>query len=100
MTSPDSPEYTPCPMDAGPIPLVGEHRVKSQPLIRFYYCRFCEQLFAFTAHRRIGDGLVASFRRQTPGGEWELLDRSGAEPLVEIARAAIAILKPNSDGTL
>ncbi|MDP3090914.1 MAG: hypothetical protein Q8N04_09565 [Nitrospira sp.] len=102
MTNPDAPGYTPCPLDAGPIPLIGEHRTKSQPLIRFYYCRFCDQVFAFTAtaQRRIGEGLVASFRRQSPGGKWELLDRSGAERLGGIAQAAIATLKPNSDGTL
>lgn len=87
-------------MDSGPIPLIGEHRSQSQPLIRFYYCRFCNQVFAFTADRRTGERLVASFSRQTPGGNWELLERSGAEPLIELAQAAIATLKPNSDGTL
>lgn len=100
MTDPDAPGYTPCPMDAGPIPLIGEHRTKAQPLIRFYYCRFCDQVFAFTVHRWTGEGLVASFRRQPPGGKWELLARSGAEPLIEIAQAAIVTLRPNSDGTL
>lgn len=102
MTHPDAPGYTPCPMDAGPIPLIGEHRTKSQPLIRFYYCRFCDHVFAFTAtaQGRIGEGLVCSFGRQTPGGEWELLVRAGAEPLVGIAQVAFAAMKPNSDGTL
>jgi hypothetical protein len=87
-------------MDAGPIPLVGEHRVKSQPLIRFYYCRFCGQLFAFTACDDTGEGLVASFERSTPGGTWELLTSSGPEMLVRIAQTAARTLRPNSEGTL
>lgn len=79
-------------MDAGPIPLVGEHRVKSQTLIRFYYCRFCEQLFAFTTYDDTGEGLVASFERSTTGGTWELLTSSGPEMLVRIAQTAARTL--------
>lgn len=87
-------------MDGGSIPLIGEHRTESQPLIRFYFCRFCNQAFAFTAHHRIGDGLVASFSREETGGKWKLLAGSGAEPLIKIAQAALETLRPNSDGTL
>ncbi|MEQ1793854.1 MAG: hypothetical protein ABL970_06650 [Nitrospira sp.] len=87
-------------MDSGPIPLVGEHRTKSQPIIRFYYCRFCEQLFAFTTCDDTGEGLVASFGRSTTGGRWEIRTSSGPEMLVRIAQTATRTLQPNSDGTL
>jgi len=52
-----------CPEDAGVIPLVDEFRNWPSPLVvvRFFWCHWCNELFAFGGDNGPGSRLAASF---------------------------------------
>jgi hypothetical protein len=50
-----------CPNDSCVIPLVAELRRRPKPLVRFFWCRWCQELFAFVGENEIGGRFAASF---------------------------------------
>lgn len=61
-----------CRNDSSRIPLVGEHRRWPKPLVRFYWCPSCEELFALVGENELGGRFAASFAFERVGGRFVL----------------------------
>jgi hypothetical protein len=51
-----------CPNDGGRIPLVAEISFQGGAPVRYYWCRFCQELFAYLRDPHYGWRCVVSFR--------------------------------------
>lgn len=78
-----------CPIDAGIIPQVAEIHVEDKS-VRFFWCLFCEDLFAFVGESR---RFAAGFARGKHAGWW-VFHRGSIDREVELAEAAISRLPP------
>jgi len=75
-----------CPNDNGPIPLV-EKSPDSYSIIRWYWCQYCGELFAF-----LEEDSVASFRFDNDSATFVLWKESGPAKDVELTQKALAKL--------
>jgi hypothetical protein len=57
-----------CPNDGGRIPLVAELPCHEGSLVRFYWCRWCSQLFSYLRDEHYGWQCVASFSHDQAEG--------------------------------
>jgi hypothetical protein len=85
----------PCPEDAGRIPQVAEVRVGLR-VVRFFWCKFCCELFAFVGDADARGELTAGFAWHTASGGWLVFTERGAAENVELARSAVAVVGPQA----
>ena len=83
-----------CPNDAGRIPQVGQHCERPGLLVRFFWCRYCEELFAVVGEDGSGVRVAASFSKDRQTGEWAIWKTLGNERDVEAATVALPHLGP------
>ena len=74
-----------CPNDGRMIPQVGQHRDWPQPLVRFYWCRPCEELFAFVGENEFGGRFAVSFTPDRESGGWWVEKVADSERDVQLA---------------
>jgi hypothetical protein len=78
-----------CPNDGGLIPEVGQCRAGMAPLIHFYWCKYCEELFAFVGDRESGSRFAASFSWHQGSGQWRVWKAGASEADVQSAVEAV-----------
>jgi hypothetical protein len=89
-----------CPNDAARIPLVAEHRDWPSPAVRFFWCPWCAELFAFVGENELGGRFAGSFaydRARRQFVPW----KTGREPRdVGLAEAALPrlVFTPDAPG--
>jgi hypothetical protein len=82
-----------CPNDATRIPQVAEV-LEAAALVRFFWCRFCMELFAFVGEAR---RLAAGFAEDGQGG-WRVFRSVGSDPDVQVAKAAVSRVPTRKSG--
>jgi hypothetical protein len=83
-----------CPNDASVIPLVGVHREWPQLVVRFFYCPFCDELFAYVGDSDLGGRYAGSFARERDSHEWRVWKRGDSERDLELATKAVEQIWP------
>jgi hypothetical protein len=84
-----------CPEDGGQIPLIAELPCHENSPVRFYWCRYCAELFAYLKDEYYGWQYVASFSHDTVEG-YKLRKRFRPSPFAEVIRERVANLPPPS----
>jgi hypothetical protein len=78
-----------CLNDGMVISMAGIHCEGTDPVIRFYWCRYCKELFAFAGDNEFGGRYAGSFVQDVSLGGWRLLKSGDLEGDVQLAIAAI-----------
>jgi hypothetical protein len=73
---------------------VREFRQQPGPVVRFYWCRWCEELFAYVGEGERGERYVASLNYNQIGQTWGWWKMEGSTTDVELVREAMAALPP------
>ena len=81
-----------CPNDAMPIPQVAVV-LDTAERVRFFWCWSCMELFAFVGGQ---DRMAAGFAEDGRGG-WQVFRAVGADPDVQLAVAAVALVRPDCE---
>lgn len=78
-----------CPNDRTVIAQVAQHRHWPQPLVRFYWCPYCEELFAFVGENELGGRFAVSFVPDQEATGWQAGRVVGSERDAQAAIAAV-----------
>jgi hypothetical protein len=81
-----------CPNDGALIPLVSVGRAWPKPEVRFFWCHWCGELFAFVGANEAGGRLAASFGYDPEQKTFFLWKTFGIPTDVEIVREALSSL--------
>jgi hypothetical protein len=84
-----------CPNDAGRIPQVGEAPCHEGSPVRFYWCKYCTELFAFLRDEHYGWQCIVSFSHNGKGG-YQLWKASRSSPYTDLILEHAASLPPPS----
>lgn len=91
-----------CPNDGCVIPMVAELRNWPSPLVRFFWCHWCQELFAIVGENELGGRLTASFsydREKATFAAWKTFGDARDVGLVQEVMAKMTFTPGVQDAT-